>query len=110
MEMILTGTEGKVRVLTEFNIRSLLAPRATPITRVGAGQVNGMSLMPSGFFVIEKETDTNGALVAVIFHGGGHGHGVGMSQNGANVLLNLGYSYRDVLLHFYPGVEIRRLG
>jgi len=108
MEMLITGTTGQVRVQTEFNIRSLLAPRAATVTRENGTPVSGMSLMPSGFFSIQKETDTSGNLLAVVFHGGGHGHGAGMSQNGANVLLNMGYSYRDVLKHFYPGVEIGR--
>ncbi|MCL2362785.1 MAG: SpoIID/LytB domain-containing protein [Defluviitaleaceae bacterium] len=106
MEMILTGTAGTVRVQTEFNIRSLLAPRFATVTRVNGSDVTGMSLMPSGFFSIEKETDPAGNLVAVTFHGGGHGHGVGMSQNGAHALLQLGYTYREVLMHYYPGIEI----
>ena len=106
MEVILTGTEGKVRVQTEFNIRTLLAPRAATVTRVNSSDVNNLALMPSGFFTIEKETGTSGNLTAVIFHGGGHGHGAGMSQNGANILLNMGYSYQDVLRHYYPGAEI----
>jgi len=109
MELMITGTTGQVRVQTEFNIRSLLAPRSATITRENGSQINGMTLMPSGFFTMQKETDANGNLIAVVFHGGGHGHGAGMSQNGANAQLNLGYSYRDVLMHFYPGAVIERL-
>jgi len=109
MEVILSGTEGRVRVQTEFNIRTLLAPRTATVSRVNGSDVSNMSLMPSGFFTFEKETDTAGNLVAITFFGGGHGHGVGMSQNGANVLLNAGYSFYDVLKHYYPGVEIVRL-
>ncbi|MCL2571010.1 MAG: SpoIID/LytB domain-containing protein [Defluviitaleaceae bacterium] len=107
MEVIISGTQGNVRVQTEFNIRTLLAPRSAVVTRINSGDVNNLSLMPSGFFTIEKETDTSGNLIAIVFYGGGHGHGVGMSQNGANVLLNMGYTYRDVLMHFYPGTELR---
>ena len=33
----------------------------------------------------------------------GHGHGVGMSQYGANVLAAAGMGYRDILAHYYPG-------
>jgi len=109
MEIVLSGTDGNVRVQTEFNIRTLLAPRTATVTRHNGTTVSNLPLMPSGFFSIEKETDTSGNLVAVIFHGGGHGHGVGMSQNGANVLLNLGYSFLDVLRHYYPEAEITRL-
>lgn len=36
----------------------------------------------------------------------GFGHGVGMSQSGANYMAKQGYSYKDILLHYYRGVEI----
>lgn len=37
----------------------------------------------------------------------GYGHGVGMSQYGANVMAENGSDYREILLHYYPGVEIK---
>ena len=38
----------------------------------------------------------------------GYGHGVGLSQHGANNLANQwGYNYRDILQFYYPGTEIR---
>lgn len=38
----------------------------------------------------------------------GYGHGVGMSQNGANLYANnAGYSYVDILKHYYSGCEVR---
>ena len=36
----------------------------------------------------------------------GYGHGVGMSQYGANVLAGLGTPYEDILAHYYPGTEL----
>ena len=36
----------------------------------------------------------------------GWGHGVGMSQNGANILAKQGYSYRDILKFYYTGIEV----
>lgn len=39
----------------------------------------------------------------------GFGHGVGMSQHGANGKAKAGYDYRAILQHYYPGSEIRRL-
>lgn len=36
----------------------------------------------------------------------GYGHGVGMSQYGANQLALEGYSYVDILKYYYSGVEI----
>ncbi len=36
----------------------------------------------------------------------GFGHGVGMSQVGADRMADRGYSYMDILQHYYKGVEI----
>ncbi len=36
----------------------------------------------------------------------GYGHGVGMSQYGANGMANNGYSYKDIILHYYTGVYL----
>ncbi|MDI6727240.1 MAG: SpoIID/LytB domain-containing protein, partial [Smithellaceae bacterium] len=49
-------------------------------------------------------TDTGSA---VTIEGRGYGHGVGMSQWGAQVMAREGYSYREILTYYYPEVEIR---
>jgi stage II sporulation protein D len=36
----------------------------------------------------------------------GYGHGVGMSQYGANEMAKEGYSYDQILKHYYSGIEI----
>ena len=36
----------------------------------------------------------------------GHGHGVGMSQYGANVMAAQGADYREILAHYYPGTML----
>jgi len=36
----------------------------------------------------------------------GHGHGVGMSQTGANVFAQRGWTYREILLHYFPGTTV----
>ena len=38
----------------------------------------------------------------------GFGHGVGMSQYGANGMANAGYSYKDILSHYYPGTTLTK--
>ena len=37
----------------------------------------------------------------------GYGHGVGMSQYGANGMGNNGFSYVEILKHYYPGTTIK---
>lgn len=41
-----------------------------------------------------------------IFTVTGYGHGVGMSQYGANVMAKGGSDYREILAHYYPGTEL----
>ncbi len=44
---------------------------------------------------------------SVTFVGKGWGHGVGMSQYGANSLAKKGYKYDEILKYYYTGIEIR---
>lgn len=39
----------------------------------------------------------------------GYGHGVGMSQTGADSMAKQGSSYREIIQHFYTGVEIEKV-
>jgi len=39
----------------------------------------------------------------------GYGHGVGMSQYGANGMALKGYKYKDILIHYYKGVLIKKI-
>lgn len=39
----------------------------------------------------------------------GYGHGVGMSQYGANVAANEGYTYSEILSHYYVGTNIESI-
>lgn len=39
----------------------------------------------------------------------GYGHGVGMSQTGADSMANLGNDYETIVKHYYTGVKIERI-
>ena len=41
--------------------------------------------------------------------GAGWGHGVGLCQIGAAVMGERGYSYKEILLHYYPGAIIKQI-
>lgn len=43
-----------------------------------------------------------------VFVGSGHGHGVGMSQWGAEAMARGGAGYRQILATFYPGTRLQR--
>ncbi len=39
----------------------------------------------------------------------GYGHGVGMSQWGANAMAKSGNNYKEILKHYYSGIEINKI-
>lgn len=52
---------------------------------------------------------SQGRVVEVEFDGGGYGHGVGMCQFGAIGMARAGYSMKQIIGHYYKGVELARL-
>lgn len=50
-------------------------------------------------------TFENGKVVFTTF---GFGHGVGMSQYGANGMANDGYNYKEIMSHYYPGTTLKK--
>ena len=46
---------------------------------------------------------------SIVFKCKGYGHGVGMSQWGANVMGKNGSKYTEILTHYYTGVNIKNL-
>jgi stage II sporulation protein D len=46
-----------------------------------------------------------GGNVSIV--GRGWGHGVGMSQFGARGMAEAGYTYVQILKHYYTGIEVR---
>jgi stage II sporulation protein D len=78
--------------------------RETAITgRVFRERVMGFGIRSASFTF-----EYNQAADSFIFTTNGYGHGVGMSQNGANTLANhLGYDYIRILTFYYTGVTVR---
>jgi stage II sporulation protein D len=44
---------------------------------------------------------------AITFNVLGYGHGIGMSQYGADYFARQGYTYKDILMHYYTGVVVK---
>lgn len=63
-------------------------------------QVREKLQLASSDFTIEKEGDD------FVFVTKGNGHGVGMSQYGAQGMAKEGYGYVDILKHYYQGIDI----
>lgn len=104
--LIIKGSKKTVKVLSEYNIRLLLAPAESIIKRNDESTVNGLSLLPSAFFYTDTQKE-NGEKIFIL-HGGGYGHGVGMSQNGASKMADSGYTYTQILEHYYKGCHVEK--
>ncbi len=106
-EMLITGSRAVIKVISEHNIRRILCDGISKVTRQDGSSVSAKTLLPSGFFVIE--TGKSGEdVVGYSLTGGGYGHGVGMSQNGAKEMGSLGYSYQEILKNFFTDCEVRQ--
>ena len=76
----------------------------------GSGHVNGRALrsalgdsvVRSTLFEVRRIGDD------IVFVGSGHGHGVGMSQWGAQAMAERGADYRQILAAFFPGTRLER--
>ena len=54
-------------------------------------------------YSVSISTVANGKFV---FSGSGSGHGVGLSQKGAQGMAQMGYDYKEILRHYYTGITI----
>jgi SpoIID/LytB domain protein len=91
-------------VKDKFDSTGKLALQNGSITNVIADKIRsyiGMSVMNSTLI-----TETNETSAAFSFAGLGNGHGVGMSQHGANNRVEAGYNYKQVLAFYYPGTTL----
>ncbi|MCR8539231.1 MAG: SpoIID/LytB domain-containing protein [Prochlorococcus marinus CUG1439] len=62
-----------------------------------------LSFLPSNLFTINKLSDDLWLL-----KGGGFGHGVGLSQSGAIEMADLGFSYEQILNHYYRDAKLEK--
>lgn len=72
------------------------------ITATGTEIRSLFGLRSADFTVSRDET-------GFIFTTKGNGHGVGMSQYGANAMAQQGHTYDQILLHYYQGVTLTEL-
>lgn len=94
------GDKGSVTVKTENKIRSALGGSEYKIKRQDGSETDGRDLLPSAFFTIEKKGDK------FVIEGGGFGHGIGMSQTGANEMAKQGKDYKEILALFYKDITV----
>jgi len=107
-EIVIVGSENVVKVMTQHNIRKVLAPLYERIAYNDGKSRSTMSMLPSAAFSVG--TVTEGDKVTFLFTGGGLGHGAGLSQCGAARMAKLGRGYEQILQHYFSGTELMAMG
>jgi len=88
----LTGANGATTVVErELNVRRLFGN------------------LKSGLFTMDVERGEDGFIEEFDFRGAGYGHGVGMCQTGAIGMAAKGRDHREILKHYYTGIDIEQL-
>ncbi|HEX2270613.1 MAG TPA: SpoIID/LytB domain-containing protein, partial [Pyrinomonadaceae bacterium] len=64
------------------------------------GRALGWNLLKSSRFTISRSGS------AFVFHGSGFGHGLGLCQEGAHVMAERGFTYRQILTKYFPGTSV----
>ena len=63
----------------------------------------GSGGMASGGRTVTFDDDSD----VLIINGKGYGHGVGMSQQGAQQMAKQGFTYKEILEFYYTGIEVK---
>jgi SpoIID/LytB domain protein len=63
----------------------------------------------SSAFVVEKEYKSPEKPEKFILKGAGWGHGVGLCQIGAAIMGAKGYPYQEILRHYFPNAELKKM-
>lgn len=90
LKIITTGTSGSVTEISAGNII------------LSGIQLRTLLNLKSANFTFEYDADSD----SFVFTTKGSGHGVGLSQYGAEAMAAEGYTYKEILLHYYKGAEI----
>lgn len=107
-ELLIETGEHTYKVISEHNIRYVLNDGESKILRQDGSQVVSPSLLPSGFFILEPRMEKE-IVSGYTLIGGGFGHGVGMSQNGARNMAGNGYTCEDILYYFYEDCTLQNI-
>ncbi len=83
----ITGTRGSITIEKEHRIRRLL----------------GIGPLRSNLFWVDTKYNEKGFPEEFTIYGGGWGHGVGLCQSGSAGMAKRGFSYKEILEHYYLG-------
>lgn len=103
IEPLNRGTSGRIiRLRITGDRKSMVLGKELEIRKALSG-----THLYSSAFIVEKAEEQGETLF--VLKGAGWGHGVGLCQIGAAVMGATGYTYRQILFHYFMGSEIKKL-
>ena len=93
IKLKIIGSENTLTIGKELEIRKILSKNH----------------LYSSAITIEKLDEINGIPKSFVIYGAGWGHGVGLCQIGAAVMGEMGFSFDEILLHYFKGASIKRI-
>ena len=107
-----SAEEKKVSVLTGsgtkqiyINKSSVLGANGTKLLPYSASVISAFETMILNRTNDEHQNTPSGSFT---FEGRGHGHGIGLSQYGAKGMAEAGFSYDEILMHYYNGTSLSK--
>jgi SpoIID/LytB domain protein len=96
------GTSGRIiRLMIKGSRKTMILGKELEIRKA----LSKTHLYSSAFYV---EKTGAGESVSFAIHGAGWGHGVGLCQIGAAVMGDKGYSYRQILMHYFRNATLEK--
>ena len=89
-EVRLVGTDGRTETLEGLAIRWTFD-------------------VPDTLFTVRRTRSSSSGAPGWLFSGQGWGHGVGLCQTGSFGMAVRGHGYREILGHYYSGVELAKV-
>ncbi len=106
-ELLIETDKGTYKVISEYNIRYVLNQGGEVIRQDGSSCESSL-LLPSAYLIIDTvKSEKN--VVGYTIIGGGYGHGVGMSQNGARAMGLLGEDCGSILSFYFKGCQLDKV-
>jgi SpoIID/LytB domain protein len=94
------GVSGRItRLKIEGSLKTMIIGKELEIRKSLS-----KSHLYSSCFIVERTGDSEDVIFTL--YGAGWGHGVGLCQIGAAVMGARGYTYKEILDHYFPGSHL----
>lgn len=101
--LLIVFSGGEAELLNESCIRQLLGIWMTGLQDKDGSSLSVGDMLPSAYFYVQPVED------GIVLFGGGLGHGIGMSQYGADGMAKRGADMKEILDFYYRDVSLEQL-